>query len=317
MCKEKVNIEKFSGSISKEDGGFTTFINSSLRSITDGFAAGVYVYLLSLPPDWELNPKQLANHYHCDKKTIYNALNVLREAGLLTREDLREKGRFVKFHYVVHLHPVHKKDISKPTKSQLNTGVSPVPVLPEMVKPEMVKRNTYKRNTIQNKESKKTTTTLAREKKSPSSSSGFVISKEIDGLLLTLRAQYMPDDERKDHEFLRQCSHHLDNGDKNKYNMTRRVKGLEAIIKKGFFEKPAGYEEKKIIKSLFTPEEKALVETYKHALKLEKLGIKMEDFIPDPQNVQKAMKLLEKIENNKPSLSKRFGSMLGFDSMTS
>ncbi len=258
---------------------------------------------------------QLVEELGMSKSTIDRTLKELKEVGLIGTYQVESGGiNHYKFYDHKWMHvPINKNlEYQSHLSPHTTSGVTPTPdvTLPHTTS-GVPKIKEIKRN-------KKTTTTLAREKKSPSSSSGFVISKEIDGKLLRLKAAYLQADEldRTDDEFLKQCSHHLDNGDKNKYNLTRRVKGLETIIKKGFFEKPAGYEEKKIIKSLFTPEEKALVETYKHALKLEKLGIKMEDFIPDPQNVQKAMKLLEKIENNKPSLSKRFGSMMGFDSIT-
>lgn len=310
MSSKENNIEKFRGSLSKEDGGFTTFINSSLRSITDGFAAGVYVYLLCLPPDWELHPAQLAAHYHCNKAKIYNALLLLRKLGLLTREDIREKGKFVKFHYIVHLR-------TKSEKSQLNTGVSPVLKKPELVKPELINQDAYKRKNIQKKESKKTTTTLARDNPKKSSSSDFVISEKVDKELLAERKKHLQADDldRTDEEFLRQCSHHLDNGDKQKYNLTRRLKGLKTIIQSGFFEKPAGYDEKKVVKSIFTPEENVLIQTYEHALKMEKLGMKIQDFIPEPQELKRAMQLAEKAKANKTSLSKIFGSMMGFNSV--
>jgi predicted transcriptional regulator len=306
---KETNIEKFTGSFSKEDGGCTIIVNSTINSIPDAFSCGLYTYLLCRPDNWKLNPKQLAEHYSCDKKTIYKSLTILQVIGLLTREDLREKGKFVKFHYVVHL---HKKDISKPEKTQLNKGFSPVPVLPEMVKPEMVKRNAYKTKNIKNKEYKKTTTTRKPEKQK--SSSVFVISKEIDEKLLSVRDKYLQDDElnRTDEEFLKQCSHHLDNGDKQKYNLARRLKGLETIIKSGFFEKPAGYSEKKVVKSQYSPEDSALIHKYQHALRMVSHGAKLEDYIADQKEVKRAMQLMEKAQSNKQPLDKRFG-MMGFN----
>lgn len=170
-------------------------------------------------------------------------------------------------------------------------------------------------NKIINNKNIKTTTTEERPEKKKSSSD-FVISKEIDPKLLSLREKYLQADEldRTDEEFLRQCSHHLDNGDKQKYNLARRLKGLETIIKAGFFEKPAGYSEKRVIKSIFTPEETALICTYQHALRMEELGIKLEVYMPDASDVKKAIKLMEKAKNNKPPLDKRFG-MMGFSSI--
>jgi hypothetical protein len=305
---KETNIEKFTGSFSKEDGGCTTIINSTINAIHDGFSCGVYTYLLCRPPNWDLNPKQLASHYDCNKDKIYKTLILLQEMGLLIREDIREKGKFIKFHYIIHLHP------KASVKSQLNKGFSPVPGKPELVFPVLVFPDTYKTKNIKNKEYKKTTTTKETEKSK--SSSNFVISKEIDEKLLALKKKYLQADEldRTDEEFLKQCSHHLDNGDKQKYNLARRLKGIETIITKGFFEKPAGYSEKKVVKSIFTPEETALLYTYQHALRMVELGAKLENYMPDREEVKKAKKLMEKAHSNKPPLDKRYG-LTGFSSI--
>lgn len=294
--KKVINIEKFEGSFEKEDSGCTIIVNSSIQLIRNGFAAGLYTYLLCLPNTWELHPQHLAIHYGCNRKTIYNALNLLKDIGLITRQDLREKGRFVKFHYVVHLRP---KNQTETKKSQSDKGISPVPVLPQMVKPEVVKRNAYKTNTIQNKDNKKTTTTNDDPKTGDlSSSSDFIINEKADSKLLQLRDEYLPDDvfDRNNREFLKQCSHHLDNGDKTRFNFSRRFKGLESIIKAGFFETPAGYNERKVVKSMFTPEEVALIHKYSHALRMVELGANLKDYMPDKDEVKKAIKLLAKSE---------------------
>lgn len=151
------------------------------------------------------------------------------------------------------------------------------------------------------KRNKKTTTTTREHTETSKSSSNFVISKEIDKNLLDLRKKYLQSDEfeRTEEEFLKQCSHHLDNGDKQKYNMARRLKGLQTIIKAGFFEPPAGYSQKKVIKSLFTPEETTLIYTYQHALRMEKLGARLEDYMPNPQEIVKAAQLMEMSKNHK------------------
>jgi predicted transcriptional regulator len=143
-----------------------------------------------------------------------------------------------------------------------------------------------------------TTTTKEKTKSSGSSSSDFIINEKSDSKLLQLRDKYLADDvfDRNDREFLKQCSHHLDNGDKTRYNFSRRMKGLESIIKAGFFETPAGYNERKVVKSRFTPEEVALMQTYLHVQRYSAVGAKLEDFIPNKDEVKKAIKLLAKAE---------------------
>ena len=149
----------------------------------------------------------------------------------------------------------------------------------------------------------KTTTTLAgplkKNDRDPfpqqSSSSSFVIDKAADAKLLQLRDTYMSEDERRDSEFLKQCKHHLDNGNKEKYNLARRLKGLQTIIQSGFFEIPAGYKEKKVIKSKFTPEEMALLSRYQGSLRFIKFktGSKIEDFL-SKKEIDAATKLIKK-----------------------
>lgn len=309
-------IEKFTGSFSAQKGGCTIVVNSTINSITNPVALAIYCYLMCKPDTWQLNVKQLSTHFKSGRNTIYKCLTLLMEMKLLTREDIREKGQFSKSHYMLYEKPIpcteSQENIEKP---QCLQGISPCPSTRDTVSRDTATRHTYKTKNIKNKESKKTTTTLARKTAEKSSSSDFVISEKMDKELLEERKKHLQADEldRTDEEFLRQCSHHLDNGDKNKYNLSRRLAGLKSIIKLGNFEKPAGYDEKKIVKSLHTPEESALLYKYEHALRMEKLGIKIQDFFPDPQELKKAMQLKEKYEI-KPSLSKRIGGIIGFGS---
>ena len=153
-------------------------------------------------------------------------------------------------------------------------------------------------NKIINNKNIKTTTTGKTEK----SKSSSVLTPEIDKKLLSLRDKYLQADEldRTDNEFLRQCSHHLDNGDKQKYNLVRRLKGLETIIKSGFFETPAGYKENKIVKSTLTPEESALLAKYQHGLRMSELGQSMSLWVTDKEMIE-VNKVLDKIKANEQS----------------
>jgi hypothetical protein len=128
-----------------------------------------------------------------------------------------------------------------------------------------------------------------------SSSSSFVIDKHADAKLLQLRDTYMTEDKRRDSEFLKQCKHHLDNGNKEKYNLARRLKGLQTIIQSRFFEIPAGYKENKVIKSKVTPEEMALLSRYKGSLGFVKAkrDTKLEDFM-SKKDIEIVTKLIKK-----------------------
>jgi DNA-binding transcriptional ArsR family regulator len=138
-----------------------------------------------------------------------------------------------------------------------------------------------------------TTTIEVDRKKTPKSSSSFVIDERTDANLLQLRDEHLEGDDRTDEEFLKQCNHHLDNGNKAKYNFARRLKGLKKIISLGLFEMPAGYGENKIVKSKFSPEQEELMATYRHAKWIESCGGNFEDFMPDKAKVKKAKELLK------------------------
>jgi hypothetical protein len=307
ISQKETNIEKFTGSFSTEQQGCSIFINSTINSITDGFALGIYTYLMCRPSNWQLNARQLSNHFGCGRDKIYKYLNFLKDMGLLTCKTIREKGKFAQLHYTLHLNP-------KLSKSQSNKEISPCPDFPDAVKSDVEKADTYKTKNIKNKEYKKTTTTKETEKSK--SSSIPIINKEIDEILLKDRKKSLQNDDSKrtEEEYLRQCSHHLDNGDKDKYTLNQRLAGLRAIIRKGFFEKPAGFDEKKIIKSIFSPKETVLIQTYQHALRMVSLGAKLKDYMPDQTEVKKAIKLMEKVDKNKEPLEKRHG-LMGFSSM--
>lgn len=294
--EEKVNIEKFEGSFSTEQGGCSIFVNSTVNLINCIDAAGIYLYLMCRPSGWKLNAKQLMQHFDCGRDKIYKCLTSLKDLGLLTSELVRDKtGKFSKPHYTVHLHP----------QTKLNKEISPRTEKPYTEKPDTVNQDTYKTKNIKNKDNKKTTTTGKTEK----SNSSSVITPEIDKKLLSLRDEYIyrkqnrehdPDIDRSDEEFLRQCSHHLDNGDKQKYNLVRRLKGLETIIKSGFFETPAGYKENKIVKSTLTPEENALLAKYQHGLRMSELGQSMNLWVTDKEMIE-VNKILNKIKANEQS----------------
>ena len=79
--------------------------------------------------------------------------------------------------------------------------------------------------------------------------------------------------------------------------MVRRLKGLETIIKSGFFETPAGYRENKIVKSTLTPEENALFAKYQHGLRMSELGQSMSLWVTDKEMIE-VNKIIEKIKAN-------------------
>lgn len=76
--------------------GFTTFLNEVVQNITDGFILGVYTYLSTLPPDWNVNRVQLGNHFRVGRDKINDALAWLNDNYLIEyKQDRDEKGNFL------------------------------------------------------------------------------------------------------------------------------------------------------------------------------------------------------------------------------
>lgn len=162
---QSYGIDKFEGSFDKEESGVTITLNSSINEIRNLEASGLYTYLLSRPRGWKLNVKHLKDHFQCGKEKMYNALNWLLQEGFITCSQNREKGKFAKPHYRVHLTPKKRVDLNlvdfpkNPVDladfdnlGRTNTGLSPYPALPDTVSPDTVKQDAYKTKILTNKD---------------------------------------------------------------------------------------------------------------------------------------------------------------------
>ena len=70
-------------------------------------AKGLLVYLLSLPDDWELHPKEIQWHGKDGRDSVYSGIRELIDCGYMIREQFRrEDGKFREFAYVVHEVPL-------------------------------------------------------------------------------------------------------------------------------------------------------------------------------------------------------------------
>lgn len=58
-------------------------------------------YLLSKPDDWEVNVKHLATTCKEGRDAIYKVIDELLEEGYMSREQQKEKGRFLGYDYTV------------------------------------------------------------------------------------------------------------------------------------------------------------------------------------------------------------------------
>jgi predicted DNA-binding transcriptional regulator len=133
-----MSIEKFSGQFKNEAKGVTILVNSTVEKLKDIEALGLYVYLSTKPDTWKIHYRDIMRHFNIGKDKAYRLLNTLMEEGLLSRTEVREKGRFKQYVYMLYIKPICTE--------------SPCPENPETVRPEGVKPETYKEKNIQNKE---------------------------------------------------------------------------------------------------------------------------------------------------------------------
>jgi len=221
--KNKVTIEKFSGSFSNQKGGCTIIVNSTINSLTNVYSLAIYSYLICRPDTWELNAKQLAFHFKCGKNTIYKALKTLMDMNLLTREDIREKGKFLKSHYTLY------------DKPQLDKGISPYHSTRDTVSRDTVLSDAYITKNIQNKDYK-------------NNNNNYVEFKKVE--VNEEKGQF-----KEEHQFF------IDEQLKKGYVLPQAKKALMTILASGSFEFPKKYKENKenkensILKSPVTPKE--------------------------------------------------------------
>ena len=72
--------------------------DSSISLKLKGFLA----YCLSKPDDWKFHVRQLATVLKEGKDSLYSALNEGVANGYIEKEEIRRKGRFFSFNYVIH-----------------------------------------------------------------------------------------------------------------------------------------------------------------------------------------------------------------------
>lgn len=79
-----------------EESPFTTLMNDVLNGIRHTGALGLYCYLASKPPTWNICKKELQNQFQCGKDHIETCFRYLRKIGAITVTMLRnEKGQAI------------------------------------------------------------------------------------------------------------------------------------------------------------------------------------------------------------------------------
>lgn len=160
-----MSIEKFTGNFSKEDGGVSIMINKTVQSLTNGTMCAVYCYLLTKPNDWKINPQEIMTHFKVGKGKVYPALKGLIELKLLKRDEIREKGKIVRYDYTLFLKPY------------INITHEPLPDLPHAALSHTENTHYTKKRDLQNKEVTKNT--ISETNVSPSAIKQQIQTQEI------------------------------------------------------------------------------------------------------------------------------------------
>lgn len=82
--------------ITKEDSNFAVIPNIICQKIADAEALGLYVYLVSLPPQWEFYKTVIRKHFGWGRDKLEKKLTILRAHNLIEPvPDRNDKGQFI------------------------------------------------------------------------------------------------------------------------------------------------------------------------------------------------------------------------------
>lgn len=119
-----MSTEKFI--ITKEDSNYAVIPNVVCQKLRDAEALGLYVYLVSLPPQWEFYKTVIRKHFDWGRDKLEKKLTILRAHNLIEPvPDRDDKGRFVGWN----LHVKNGRDFletqntENPYPGELSTGL--------------------------------------------------------------------------------------------------------------------------------------------------------------------------------------------------
>ncbi len=157
--KREINIEKFTGRLEKEETGFTMLLNETLTGIKDVCALGVYCYLASKPPMWNINTKEIGRHFSIGRDKTRNALGYLVKIGALIAGEERSKGKIIEKYYLLRVRLTPAVCVPRPENPSLvKTHKKPAPEKPGPENPSLYKT---KRDKTKKKSSSEKITAIA------------------------------------------------------------------------------------------------------------------------------------------------------------
>ena len=94
----------------KKSSNFTTINNEFIFNKDMSLKAkGLLCHLLALPESWDLYVEEVEKWHKDGKKAIYSAFKELSQLGYVERSTQREKGKIVRWDYVVYEKPLCQK----------------------------------------------------------------------------------------------------------------------------------------------------------------------------------------------------------------
>jgi hypothetical protein len=126
----------------KSKNNFTIIPNEPLqRSDISWKAKGLLCYLLSLPESWVLYKTELQNHSTDGRDSTTTGFDELVNIGYIEVEEVREKGRFKGFNYLVHSEPKTENP-----KTDLPKTENPKTEKPTLKRKQNINETEYKEN---------------------------------------------------------------------------------------------------------------------------------------------------------------------------
>lgn len=180
--------------------------------------------------------KRIILDTNLDRKTLIDNRQQLIEKGYIEYTgDMRGRSKQIpvmRLTYVSHREDEEEKPKPKPTST--NNGTSPENGT-----------STSPENGTGDQSQKRDTETKTNEPISlTTTTSSIVFSEQTDKEILELKIAHLPNDQRDNDEFLKQCKWHVDK-QKNDYTIQQRIGGLKNLIKRGSFETPMTYPKQK------------------------------------------------------------------------
>lgn len=99
MSIEKLSFER----ITKEQLPYTILLNSVIQNISNAEALAVYVFLYSLPPNWEINKQHLSKKFKLGTKKLRAIFSYLNRANLLEYHQPKDEATGKMLGTTIHL----------------------------------------------------------------------------------------------------------------------------------------------------------------------------------------------------------------------